>query len=1590
MDTTIHEVLADLRAASADTAGQGKLFERLMAKYFVTDPEYAALFEVVWLWRDWPLRWQTRDDGIDLVARERETGQYWAIQCKFFRTTTISKKEIDSFFAESGKEFEREDGTRNGFVGRIIVSTVDKWTRDAEQTLEHQGIPTYRLRLQNLADSPIDWNQFSLTRPESIVIKEKHLLRDHQRDAIHNVTEGFRTNDRGKLIMACGTGKTLTSLRLMETMVPANGRVLFLAPSISLVGQTLREWTSQATQPLRAFVVCSDTKVGRDAEDIRTHDLAYPATTDATKLAQHARMELPGHRTVVFSTYQSLQVVIEAQQAGFGTFDLIICDEAHRTTGLTLPGDDPSDFVKVHQNHLLHGTKRLYMTATPRIFADKSKSRATTEHVTLFSMDDETVYGPEFYRLGFGQAVERNLLSDYKVLIVAVDEEKMANLANEYNNAYKIDDKKAIDTRYATKIIGSWKGLSKQGIVLVGDDGAQETLTEDPAPMQRAVAFSRSIKDSEQTTAIFDTLVNLYRRVHDDRGDGLIDCQLDHVDGRMNALQRQTALEWLKEEPPAGTCRILSNARCLSEGIDVPALDAVIFFDTRESIVDIVQSVGRVMRKTDTKQYGYIILPVGIPFAGIPDYNAYVESDPQFQGIWKVIKALRAHDDSLVDEAEFRRKIQIITPPPGAAENDGTDQPQLPLDYPELPIESISEAVYAAIPKKLGDREYWSEWAKSVAQMAERTTGRIQVLLQRPEARAALDQFLASLRVNVNPSVPEQDAIDMLTQHLITRPVFEVLFEDSAFTQQNPVSQAMQRILSVLDDHAIASEMDDLETLYGNIRERVRLAKSDKARQDVIRNLYDTFFQNAFPRFQEKLGIVYTPVEIVDFILESVEFALTEHFHTHLTEPGVQILDPFTGTGTFIVRLLQLGLIRPEDLVRKYRQELHANEIVLLAYYIAAINIESAFHGREGGEYEPFPGIALTDTFEMREPRDMIDDVVLPENNARVLRQNDQTIRVIIGNPPYSAQQTSENDNNQNLKYDSLDDHIRATYVAQSRAKLVKNLFDSYVRGVRWASDRIKDQGVIGFVTNGSFITANNMDGLRKSLIDEFSAVYVFNLRGNARTQGEERRREKGNVFGEGTRTPIAITILVKNQAHTGPAELFYHDIGDYLDRAEKLSIIREFKSMATVPWQQLMPNTEGDWVEQRDPVFESFLTLGDKGGPHAVFAMYSQGVLTARDAWAYNFSHDSLIANMSSMINTYNHETARYQEIRATSSSLQSTDLETVVASDSRKISWTHNLKEDTKRGRVLHASMDKVTASIYRPYCKEWLYFDHRLNERVYQIPKLFPTSRHENIVIAVTGIGASRPFSTLATDALPNFHMHDTGQAFPLYWYERDDERKASLYDDAVKPDHAGYIRHDAITDWALTQFRDHYQDASIMKDDIFWYVYGVLHSSEYRTRFAANLKKMLPRIPFATDFWAFSRIGRELGQWHLKYETVEPYPVREEWHSTIRDVASYRVEQMRWASKTTKSVIIYNQHLTLHDIPSEASAYVVNGKSAIEWILERYTVKADPASRIVNDANAWSDDPRYILDLLKRIVRVSVESAVLIDQLPPLGV
>ena len=1596
-ETTIHHILDELAEAATDHRDKGGKFERLIRAYLTTDPLYVSRYSDVWLWTDWPDRGGKADTGIDLVAKERDTGAMVAIQCKFYAPSyTLQKGDIDSFFTASGKA---------PFASRLIVSTTDKWSKHAEDALDAQQIPCARLRVQDLEDSAVDWSKFTLAKPDQVVLRTKKKPYKHQQAALKAVAQGFKDHERGKLIMACGTGKTYTSLKVVEQETPSDGLVLFLVPSISLLSQTLKEWTAQATDEIRAFAVCSDTKVGKHSEDIAVHDLAFPATTDAKRLGQAiaARPKGDKRRTVIFSTYQSIDVISQAQKKhGLGEFDLIVCDEAHRTTGVTLADDEESAFVRVHDPKFLVAKHRLYMTATPRIYADESKSKAEEGGAEIASMDDETKFGPEFHRLGFGEAVSQGLLADYKVMVLAVDEKSVSKtfqsqLADE-NHELNLDD--------AVKIVGCWNGLSKRLATTDGDN----TAALDPHPMRRAVAFARDIKASKHLANLFPQVVDQYIDGHDD--EGLLRCEVEHVDGTYNVLLRNQKLDWLKEETEGNLCRILSNARCLSEGVDVPALDAVLFLNPRDSVVDVVQSVGRVMRRAEGKKYGYIILPIGVPADLTPEEA--LKDNKRYKVVWQVLQALRAHDDrfnALVNKIELNKtkddQLQIIGvgggPGEGGEGKDGKGQAGQQIGFAFPHLEEWRNAIYAKIVQKVGDRKYLEQWAKDVALIAERHTARIQALLTDPDSKAskAFDKFLKGLHQNINPSISKDDAIEMLSQHLITKPVFESLFEGYKFAENNPVSVSMDKILRVLDGQALEKETESLSKFYASVRQRVEGVDNAEGKQKIIVELYEKFFKSAFPKMVDRLGIVYTPVPAVDFIIRSADEVLRAEFGQGLADEGVHILDPFTGTGTFMVRLLQSGLIPPEAAKRKFQGELHANEIVLLAYYIAAINIEEAYHGLTGGDYTPFDGIVLTDTFQMTEKADgSLDEEMFPQNNKRAKRQASKDIRVIIGNPPYSAKQDSQNDNNQNLSYPVLDGKIAQSYAKLSTATNKKNLYDSYIRSIRWASDRVKDRGLVCFITNGSFIDANNMDGLRKCLASEFSSAYVFNLRGNQRTVGEQSRKEGGKIFDAGSRATVAITLLVKNTAKPSTGQIHYHDIGDYLSREDKLAILREKSSIGQLTWRTITPNEEGDWINVRDPAFGEFVPLGDKDDAAAlkVFQTYSQGVLTARDYWVYNSSAKKVGENMKRMIDTYNSQVDRYVAARAKKNCKNADEelalVNEVVDADPKKISWSRSLKNDVRKQRKYSFDKEALVEAHYRPFFKQQLYFDRRFNEMVYQQHKLLPNKDAKNKLIVITGTGETNVFTALMVDTLPDFKNHYNSQCFPLYYYE-----EAPKDDLLAQAGEAGLVRRDAITDDALAAFQKAYGDKKIGKEDLFYYVYGILHSPEYKQRFEADLKKMIPRVPFAGDFWAFSRAGRDLAQWHLNYETVEPYPLGQAGELPLGDDAQTKVVKMAWVKNRIdgklvedKTSLKFNAKTVLTGIPAEVHEYVVNGKPAIEWLIERYQVSTDKSSNITNDPNDWAaehGDPAYIINLVKRIVRVSVETMKIVKGLPALN-
>lgn len=1646
--SNLHNTLNSLRAASKTEREKGTYFENVVKIYLRNEPKYQDLYKDVWLWEDWRAHWieqghadPGKDTGIDLVAFTH-LGDYHAIQAKFWdEQRTLYKKDVDSFFTASGKK---------PFTYRLIVFSTDKVSENLEDALVDQNPPVATISLSDLAESKIDWAA-TVQKPKAApTLRKPKDLRDYQKMAIAKVIDGLKGDDRGKLIMACGTGKTFTSLRLAEQMSGKGGkggRVLFLVPSLNLLSQTLTEWTQDSIVPLHCFAVCSDSEVGKkrskteDDFELLAHELQYPATTNAKQLAKSfLAREDEEHMSVVFSTYHSIDTISEAQKKyGLPDFDLIVCDEAHRTTGATYEGEEESNFVKIHNSDFIKGTKRIYMTATPRVYGLQAKAKAENESIELYSMDRPEFFGETLHTITFSEAVHNlQVLCDYKVIVLTVSEDHI----NKSLQKLFADEDKSLRVDDAAKIVGCWRALSKMD--------SRDDLSFDPEPMRRAVAFAQVIElqqgsrthkvSSKHIAEMFERVVEAYREdlIHEnpDNPEAISElvCQARHVDGGMGAAEKNKQLQWLKEEPGPNTCRILSNVRCLSEGVDVPALDAVLFLTPRNSQVDVVQSVGRVMRKSPGKKLGYVILPVVIPANMTPEEA--LNDNKTYKVVWEVLQALRSHDDrfdAMINKLELtgqdRNKMEVIAitnsvapKVKGSKEKNGKNTDNLgkatsakkEKSKPEdnqlklaMEFSEIERAIIAKVVKKVGNKLYWDEWARDIARIAQTHISRIKAILSTPSNTneiAAFEKFLRELHEDLNDSINRDEAIEMLAQHIITKPVFDALFEGYSFTSNNPVSKAMQGVLDTLDEHNLEKEAETLAKFYESVRLRASGITEVKAKQKIIVDLYDKFFRNAFPKMVDRLGIVYTPVEVVDFIIRSINEVLNKHFGQSLGDKHVHIIDPFTGTGTFIARLLQSGIITQEQLTYKYQHEIHANEIVLLAYYIAAINIEQIYHDLMGGDYLAFNGICLTDTFALYEKEDLATPTVT-DNRSRRLKQKKLTIRVIFGNPPYSEGQSSANDDSQNNTYPHLNGRIRATYAEKSERPNVRNLYNSYVRAFRWASDRIGDSGVIGFVSASGFIEKSAMDGMRKSLLNEFNSIHVLNLRGDIRKNmlSKGRAREGQNIFEAGSMTGIAITILVKDPKAKGECQVNYYDIGDDLTTRQKLDMVANFQSIFGInDWTSVVPDEHGDWINQRDDTLTDNIIMGDKrGDSKKLFDLFSQGITTARDSWCYSSSRKALASNVLQMISAYNSEVKRFSKAHEHSSkNTRENALEDFIDRDPTRISWTRALKKEVLKGALLKFDEDCIKKALYRPFTKQWLYMNRRLNEYVYKMPALFPDSDSKNLLICISGVGARSGFSTLMTDHVPDFHMLDTGQCFPLYLYEddeEDEEHQGNLFEGKTKSAKKRY----ALSDEGFGHFQAAYPNEKITKEDVFYYVYGLLHSPTYREKFQDNLSKELPRIPCvskAQDFLQFSQAGRALADLHLNYEKAKLYPVGVEGKSlsSIKP-QDYQVEdkKMRFAKGSNgerydKTRIVYNSRITLTGVPLEAYDYVVNGKAAIDWVMERQCVSVNKDSQIVNDANLWAtetmDDLAYPLKLLQRVITVSIETMKIVHGLP----
>ena len=1739
------EILQRFEQNTLTERDKGTAFELLVRDVLSQAQPWCDQFIKVQTYAEWAKEHKeltggdARDTGVDLVATSLDTVEniensatpphlgtgniyYTAIQCKFYGSEQyIPKAQVDSFLSFLGRTIP---GTETPIFREGIFVYTGKLSEHAENLLLSNDKHVTTLSHSELEEANLDWKGYLRTGELKLTHR---VLRPYQQTALENVIEGFKHHARGKLIMACGTGKTFTSLKIAERQTNNRGFVLFLVPSLALLSQTLIDWKRQASAPMTAFAVCSDSKVGKSGDEndfasyLRPSELSFPATTDAKSLAAEMLKanlkKLQGlvpensGMTVIFSTYQSLDVIHQAQtDYNLPAFDLIICDEAHRTAGAyllsdlnaakaakvelartatamtaqldaevgapELPTNEPSAtkgeskaeskaaskarkprrargaasdvdeeslFTRIHDDGYIKGLKRLYMTATPKVYGTLAKEQEANEQAVLYSMDDPDIFGPEFHTLNFDMAVKYGCLVDYKVIILVADKALIP----------KDDDLLDFSEYNAAKVIGTWKALNKFGV----------DLQDDPFPMRRAVGFAQVIDaknkydkaGSKQFTKRFQATVDHYRdhlpemrgrdgRANDELAffsDHSLVCDCEHIDGSMNALEKGSRLDWLRAEPEENHCKILFNVRCLSEGVDVPALDAVIFLSPRKSQVDVVQTVGRVMRIAPGKKRGYVIIPIVTNDLNNPE--SIFEKNKSFDVVWQVLNALKSinPDTPIVDITlnKIDPRIEVVctyddkvkakthTGPGGSyggggrsgngsgqgkSEEEGTQIFLLPHEQ----AIRVEESIKSTLIKRLGSRKEWQDWAEDVAEICTEQVKEIKHVLATaaPELKEQFVRFCADLNASMCQHFDEDEIIEMLAQHIVIKPVLDELFRGFPFTEHNPIARALSDMLIKLDAQGLTKTNRDLAAFYQSVEFRMRNVTSVQDRQKVIVELFDRFFKVAFPKQQEKLGIVYTPIEVVDFINHSVNDILKQEFGLTLGSRDVHILDPFTGTGTFITRMMQCqDLISKQELEHKYRHELHAFEILPLAYYVASINVESVFHdlmGKDAAHYEPNKIMVLTDTFAEYEEQQHPITGSFGENAELRNTIRKLPIKVIIGNPPYSVGQESQNDDNQNESYPALEQRIADTYVAQADAGgLKKGLYDSYVKAFRWASDRIGEQGIIAFVSNAGWIDAAAASGMRRCLQQEFSSVYVYHLKGNQRTSGEQSRKEGGKIFGVGSRAPIAITVLVKNPNAQEQSKIYFASVDDYLNREEKLGQLIELRTVLSAPLAEIKPDVHGDWLNQRRDDFGHFITVdGKKTDNLALFNNFSLGIVTSRDAWSYNASKSTIEHNFKKCIAFYNEQVKEAQILVD----------KFEYSQDKQRISWDRPQKRHVLQGKFYDdVKPELIVESLYRPFFKQFLYNNRDWINCVYQMPQLFPFSRAKNLVIGTSGVGA-KEFSCLMSAQIPCLDFLEKSQCFPRYLYRKVEPGTAAnsggLLDAVEQPETApgeiinGYERVDAIRPEAVQHFKDAYPEeaAAIDVDAVFYYIYGILHSPDYRSTYANNLQKELPRIPRVAsyaDFKAFSDAGRALAQLHVGYEQVKPYDgCKFEYANGVSsDNMDYYVKQLKYGKikgKTgnaakDKSVIVFNDELVISHIPLEAQEYVVNKKSALDWVVERCGYSVDKASHIVNDYNDYAKevgDERYILNLILRVITVSLETMKIVKALPPLTI
>ena len=1347
-----------------------------------------------------------------------------------------------------------------------------------------------------------------------------------------------------------------------------------------------------------------------DEIDETIQDIASPdVTTSSDEMVQKWR-KIEGKNNplrVVFSTYQSIEAVKEFQEKTGVRFDLTICDEAHRTAS-----HEGSLFSLAAEPNYIDTVKKLFMTATPKIYSDAVQDKAKDEYATvLYSMDDEEKYGPEFYRFGFGEAVDKEVLCDYRVLILAmrksapnlegleklvtatgVAKEQLEKLQREINKARSertralakkemLQFEKHLST-LAGKIQGAYIDLSdlkasNKGEVYedfegrvsfreAGDENSAENL-KDNRFAHSAIGFANSIRNSKIITQALSSAAFPGK-------DPKIESR--HRDGEMKSDARLSDLLWLKQGQKNDEIRLITNAQCLSEGVDVPNLDAVVFFEKRQSQIGIIQAVGRVMRQAPGKKYGYIIIPIMLSDNETPE--DMLEDSDEYGAIWQILQSMRSVDERL-DAQINTLALSKKTEKGNKSKKKKKGEVGAPEEKPQqrsLFDEDMQKKLVSYILSKCGSSMYWEDWVANISGSVKNMINEIDELADTPDIRPKFEEFKDNLSKTLHKDQTKEDAVNLIAQFIVTRPVFSILFPSSDF-DSNPISRALEGIADDFKQTYSAYDKELGELKFSMEQAAKAVAKDPQARKRLVKNFYEKFYQKVFPKEADANGIVYTPEPVVDFMIKQTDRLLERNFGKRLQDEGIQILDPFSGTGTFVTRLLDkdLGVIDDEHVKEKYQKEIWSNEIMPTAYYISTLNIEDAMRQRTDTAIS-FPGAVLTDTFRISEAKGMLDASLFSGNSDRENREEEEKIWAIISNPPYSANQGNANKNNRHSTYTKLDEHIRNTYGKMSNTTRNQSLHDSYVRAFRWASDRLGEKGILSLITNSGWLRSGSGAGIRRSFIDEFNDIYVYDLRGNVRLHDP---KEGGNIFD--IQTPVAITFLVKNPESDHKGQIHYISTPDFSTKEEKLELLEGAKEKEP-DWESLLMDGFGDWFDHRDASYYSLIPMGIKENKDkadsGIFSIWSRGIQTARDSWLYSFSEKDLLQNVETFENFFNKELTRWKI------SGKRGRVEDFVEYNPTKIKWDDGLFNLIKRRNSLPltTSPNFVRSALFRPFVKKYLYFDSYIIWSAYLQPSLFPESDSSNLEICVSGVGAVE-FNCLITNVIPDLYGRSGGmQCFPLYRYQK----SGFGLEGSEK-----YEKKSAITDQALKMFREVYGDTLSpdpvkAKEQIFYYIYGLLHSKEYREKYQDTLGKDLPRIPFSSHFKEFEKSGRELAAFHVGYEQAPKY-------EDVLQVGEPKGEISKMRLDKDRGVLTVNRYLSFKNIPKEAFEYVVNGKSPLAWVVDQYQITVDkgtdkkPGSQIVSNPNDSSiSDIDYICDLIPRLVTVSVKTQEIVNSLP----